>query len=122
VGRLAASLEEELTPGRESRYAPGSMATIRIRRSHRLPHAHVRHTAESLARRIEQRHAVVWRWDGDALVLRAPRGPASGASGRVMVGEGDVAIEIHLPLALFPFKGLVERRLAEKLDQILGAA
>jgi putative polyhydroxyalkanoate system protein len=98
------------------------MSTIRIRRAHGLPSAQVRRTAETLARRIEQRHAVRWRWDGDAIELSAPPGPASGARGRVTVGEGDVAIEIHLPLALFPLKGMVERRLTAKLDEILGAA
>lgn len=98
------------------------MSTIRIRRSHRLPSEHVRRTAENLARRIEVRHAVRWRWEGDAIELHAPPGPASGARGRVTVGDGDVAIEIHLPLALFPLKGMVERRLSAKLDEILGAA
>lgn len=98
------------------------MSTIRIRRSHALPSAQVRRTAETLARRIEQRHAVRWRWEGDAIELAAPPGPASGARGRVTVGDGDVAIEIHLPLALFPLKGMVERRIVAKLDEILGAA
>lgn len=98
------------------------MSTIRIRRSHGLPAEHLRRTAETLARRIEQRHAVRWRWEGDAIELHAPPGPASGARGRVTVGEGDVAIEIHLPLSLFPLKGMVERRLSAKLDELLGAA
>jgi putative polyhydroxyalkanoate system protein len=98
------------------------MATIRIRRSHRLPSEHVRRTAEAVARRIEQRHAVRWRWEGDAIELDAPPGPARGARGRVTVGDADVAIEIHLPLALFPLKGMVERRLSAKLDELLGAS
>lgn len=98
------------------------MSTIRIRRSHGLSATQVRRTAEALARRIEQRHDVRWRWEGDAIELQAPPGPVSGARGRVTVGEGDVAIEIHLPLSLFPLKGMVERRLTAKLDEILGAA
>jgi putative polyhydroxyalkanoate system protein len=98
------------------------MSTIRIRRPHVLPSEHLRRTAESLARRIEQRHAVRWRWDGDAIELHAPPGPARGARGRVTVGDGDVVIEIHLPLSLFPLKGLVERRIVAKLDELLGAA
>jgi putative polyhydroxyalkanoate system protein len=118
----ATSRAEDLPAGRRSRYCFGGMATIRIRRSHALPSDHVRRTAESLARRIEQRLAVRWRWDGDAIELHAPQGPASGARGRVTVGNGDVAIEIHLPLSLFPLKVLVERRIVAKLDELLGAA
>jgi putative polyhydroxyalkanoate system protein len=98
------------------------MSTIRIRRSHALSTDQVRRTAEAVARRIEQRHAVRWRWEGDAIELSAPPGPVSGARGRVTVGEGDVAIEIHLPLSLFPLKGMVERRVSAKLDELLGAA
>jgi putative polyhydroxyalkanoate system protein len=95
------------------------MATIHVRRSHRLPVEHLRRTAEALATRMERRHAVRWCWDGDSLELSAPPGPASGARGRVTVRDGDVAIEIHLSLALSPLKGMVERRLSAKLDEIL---
>lgn len=98
------------------------MATIRIRRSHRLSSHDARHRAEALARRFEARLAVRWQWQGDSMELVAPRGPASGTRGRVTLGAGDVAIEIHLPLALSPVKGMVERRLSAKLDELLGAA
>jgi putative polyhydroxyalkanoate system protein len=98
------------------------MSTIRIHRSHGLPSEQVRRTAEAVARRIEQRHSVRWRWEGDAIELQAPPGPVSGARGRVTVGEGDVAIEIHLPLSLTPLKGMVERRVSAKLDELLGVA
>lgn len=96
------------------------MPTIHIRRAHGLSSAEARSTAEGLARRIEQKHAVRWRWEGDAIELKAPPGPASGARGRVTVAEGAVAIEVHLPLALYALKGMVERRLLAKLDEILG--
>ena len=98
------------------------MSTIRIRRAHRLSQEHVRRTAEAVARRIEQRHAVRWQWSGDSIELVAPTGPASGARGRVTIGEGDVAIEIHLPLLLSPVRRMVEQRVSAKLDELLGAA
>ncbi len=97
------------------------MPTIRIQRPHRLSLGEVRGKAESIARRIEQRHAVRWTWQGDSIELTAPAGLASGARGRVTIGAGDVAVEIHLPLALYPARGMVERRITEKLDAILGA-
>ena len=92
------------------------MATIRIHREHQQTLSALRGTAEAIARRIEARHAVRWQWEGDSMELTA----AIGARGRVTIGAGDVAIEIHLPLALSPARGMVERRVAAKLDAILG--
>jgi putative polyhydroxyalkanoate system protein len=96
------------------------MSTISIQRRHVLPHDQVRRSAEQLARRIEQRLAVQWSWEGDCLTLTAPPGPARGARGKVHVRERDVHIEIHLPFALRPVKSLVESKLHSKLDDILG--
>jgi putative polyhydroxyalkanoate system protein len=98
------------------------MSMISIRRPHRLSPEDVRCTAEAVAQRIERRHAVRWAWRGDALELIAPPGIAGGARGRVTIGDSDVAIEIHLPLALSPMRRMVERRLSAKLDELLGAA
>jgi putative polyhydroxyalkanoate system protein len=110
-----------LASGDAKRYHP-SVPVIRIWRSHRLSDDHVRRTAETIARRIEQRHPVRWRWDGDSLELHAPEGPARGTRGRVTIDGALLAIELHLPLALSPLKGLVEGRLSAKLDEILGPA
>src|SRR6185312_12001296 len=112
---------KELASGRPRGYHP-RMPVIRIRRSHRLSDDHARRTAETIARRIEQRHPVRWRWEGDSLELHAPEGPARGAHGRVTFDTGLLAIELHLPLVLSPLKGMVEGRLSAKLDEILGPA
>ncbi len=98
------------------------MSIIRIHRAHRLSRDHARRTAEAVARRLEQRHPMSWSWQGDSLELTAPSGPARGARGRVTIADADLAIELHLPLALSPLRGLVERRLSAKLDELLGAA
>ena len=82
----------------------------------------MRRTAEAIARRIEARHAVRWRWQGDAMELVAPAGIASGARGRLTVGDGDVTIEVHLPLALSPLRGMIERQLVARLDRVLADA
>ena len=99
------------------------MATIQIRRPHRLPLAEVRQRAEHLARRIEQRLSVVWRWETDDLLqLTAPPGPASGARGQVRLTPGQVDIEVDLPFALRPARRLLEGKLNDKLDALLGPA
>ena len=97
------------------------MSTIRILRAHRRTLCAMRTTVEDIARGIEQRHAVRWRWQGDSMELVAPPGIAAGARGRVTIGDADVAIEIKLPLALAAARGMVERRLTAKLHVILGA-
>lgn len=98
------------------------MASIRILRTHQLPHEEARARAEYLARRIERRLAVSWRWEGEHMRLSAPPGPASGIRGVVRLTPGEVHIEIDLPLALRPMKGLLEGKLHDKLDTLLGAA
>lgn len=98
------------------------MATILIRRPHRLAYDEVRARAEHLARRIEQRFSVLWRWEGEHLTLTAPPGPARGARGVVKLSPGQVDIEIDLPLALRPVRSLVEIKLNDKLDAMLGPA
>jgi putative polyhydroxyalkanoate system protein len=99
------------------------MATIHIRRAHRLSLAEARTTAEHIARRVAQRHSVTWRWDGDdAIELVAPPGMANGARGRVTLDDQEVAIEVTLPFALRPAKRFVETQLRSKLDAVLGVA
>jgi putative polyhydroxyalkanoate system protein len=98
------------------------MASIRILRSHRLPLDVARARAEELARRIEHRLAVSWRWEGERMRLSAPPGPASGARGVVHVTPEQVQIEIDLPLVLRPMKSVLEGKLHDKLDRLLGAA
>ena len=95
------------------------MSTIRLKQSHRQPTSELRARAENVARRIAERHAVSWRWDGDALELVAPSGMASGTRGRVTIGEADVAIEVELPLLLRPMRRLVERQLVARVSALL---
>ena len=47
------------------------MATIRIHRAHQQTLSDLRGTAEAIARRIQARHAVSWRWQGDSMELTA---------------------------------------------------
>jgi putative polyhydroxyalkanoate system protein len=95
------------------------MATILIRRPHKLAYNDLRSRAEAVARRIALRHNVSWRWEGDSMKLSAPAGLAKGTTGTVRVGQQDVHIEIELPLALRPVRGVVEGRLKERIDALL---
>lgn len=95
------------------------MATIDVRRPHALPKDEARKRAEDLARSMQQRFELDWRWEGDRILFEAPRGAAKGTRGTVDVGDREVRVQIDLPLLLRMLKGTVESRVNEKLNQVL---
>jgi putative polyhydroxyalkanoate system protein len=95
------------------------MATIDVRRTHALPKEEARKRAEALAKSMQQRFDLDWRWEGDRIVFDAPRGAARGTRGSVDVGDGDVRVQIDLPFLLRMLKGTVESKVNEKLNQLL---
>jgi putative polyhydroxyalkanoate system protein len=95
------------------------MATIDVRRSHALPKDEAKKRAEDLAKSMQQRFDLDWRWEGDRIVFDAPRGAAKGTRGSVDVGDKDVRVQIDLPFLLRMLKGTVESKVSEKLSQLL---
>jgi putative polyhydroxyalkanoate system protein len=95
------------------------MATIEVRRSHNLSIEDARKRAEELARSLEDKLGLKWKWEGDRLVFSAPSGAAKGTQGSVEVGKSDVSVKIDLPFMLRMVKGKVEAKVAEKLDKLL---
>ena len=66
------------------------MAQIDIHRPHGMSEDAARRRAEDLARRLEQRRGVRWRWEGDELRLDAPSGHLANASWYRVKGKIDV--------------------------------
>jgi putative polyhydroxyalkanoate system protein len=97
-----------------------TMATIDIRRSHHLSKEAAREKAEDLARSMQERLGIEWRWDGDRIKFDAPSGAAKGATGQVEVGADEVRVQIDLPFLMRPMKGMVESKVREKLEKALG--
>src|SRR5258708_37305685 len=97
----------------------GTMATIDIRRAHSLPKEDAKKKAEELAKSMEAKFNLEWRWKGDAIVFDAPRGVAKGTKGEVSVSDSEVRVQIDLPFMLQMLKGTVETRVNEKLREIL---
>jgi putative polyhydroxyalkanoate system protein len=95
------------------------MATIDVRRSHALPKVEAKKRAEELAKSMQGRFDLDWRWEGDRIVFDAPRGAAKGTKGSVDVGDTDVRVQIDLPLMLRVMKGTIESKVSEKLKQLL---
>jgi putative polyhydroxyalkanoate system protein len=98
------------------------MATIDIRRSHTLDREEARSRAEALAKGMEEKLGIRWSWDGDRIRFDVPSGAAKGASGTVAVNPADVRVEVDLPLLLRAMKGMVESKINQKLDTLLGKA
>ena len=94
------------------------MASIDMGRQHSLDLPTARRKVEDIARDLEGKIGLQWRWDGDDRVrFDVPRGPAKGVKGSLSVSATNVRIEIDLPLLVKPMKGLIASRVQEKLDQ-----
>lgn len=98
------------------------MATIDIRRQHTLSKEDAKKRAEELARGMEQKLGIRWKWAGDNIEFDAPSGTAKGATGKVSVDGAAVRVEIDLPFLLRPMKGMVESKVVEKLESLLSKA
>jgi putative polyhydroxyalkanoate system protein len=95
------------------------MATIDITRAHSLTKEDAKKRAEELAKGMEEKLSIVWRWDGDTIRFDAPRGAAKGTKGEVSVTDKDVRVAIDLPFMLKVMKGTIESKVNEKLNQVL---
>jgi putative polyhydroxyalkanoate system protein len=95
------------------------MATIDVNRKHSLPKDEAKKRAEDLAKSMQQKLDLEWRWDGDRIVFEAPRGAAKGTKGSVDVTESNVRVQIDLPFMMRVLKGTVEAKVNEKLAQLL---
>jgi putative polyhydroxyalkanoate system protein len=95
------------------------MATIDIRRSHALSTDVAKQRAEELARSMEAKLGIEWKWDGDRIRFSAKSGAAKGANGTVSVDGSSVRVEIDLPFLLRAIKGKVEEKVNEKLVEVL---
>jgi putative polyhydroxyalkanoate system protein len=95
------------------------MATIDIRRTHTLAKDEAKKRAEELAKGMQAKLGLQWRWEGDHIRFEAPGGPARGTTGTVEVTDSSVRVQIDLPFLLRVLKGKVESKVNEKLDEIL---
>ncbi len=94
------------------------MATIDITRAHTLPIDDAKKKAEEIAKSMESRFSISWKWDGDTIRFDAPSGAAKGTKGELRVSAKDVQIAIDLPFLLRVMKGTIEDKVKEKLDTL----
>lgn len=95
------------------------MATIDITRNHSLPIDDAKSKAEELAKGMEQKFGIQWKWEGNTIRFDAPGGAAKGTKGEVAVSEKNVRVAIDLPFMLRVMKGTIEEKVNEKLSTLL---
>jgi putative polyhydroxyalkanoate system protein len=95
------------------------MSTIDITRAHTLPKEEAKRRAEDLAKSLQAKFNLTWRWEADAIRFDAPSGAAKGTKGEVSVSDKDVRVQIDLPFLLRMLKGTIESKVHEKLAQLL---
>ena len=95
------------------------MATIDITKSHALSIDDAKKKAEELAKGMEQKFGITWKWDGNTIRFDAPSGAAKGTKGVVSVNDSNVRVAIDLPFMLRVMKGTIEEKVNEKLKALL---
>ncbi|MBK8216459.1 MAG: polyhydroxyalkanoic acid system family protein [Myxococcales bacterium] len=93
------------------------MATIDITQSHRLTLDDAKAKAEELAKSMETKFGLSWKWAGNTINFEAPSGAAKGTKGEVAVTDKDVRVAIDLPFMLKMMKGTIEEKIKERLAQ-----
>ncbi len=94
------------------------MATIDIQRSHSLALDTAKTRAEKLAKDLESRLGITWRWEGEDIKFSATSGVAKGVTGKVSVSTTQVRVEIDLPLLMRAMKGTLTGKVEKKLDDL----
>ena len=95
------------------------MATIDITRAHSLPLDDAKKKAEELAKSMQDRLGIQWKWDGNSIRFEAPSGAAKGTKGELAVSDKSVRVAIDLPFMLRVMKGTIEEKVNEKLSALL---
>lgn len=92
------------------------MATIKVKRQHRLEPDKARATVENLAKRLQKELDAEYHWEGSKLVFSR-----SGASGHVDISDDEVQVEVKLAMLLGPLKGRIQKTIEDEIDQHLTA-
>jgi putative polyhydroxyalkanoate system protein len=94
------------------------MATIDISKGHTLSLDDAKKRAEDLARGMESKLGLSWKWEGDTIHFNAPSGAAKGTTGTVAVTSNEVKVAVDLPFMLRVMKGTIEDKIKEKLSSL----
>jgi len=87
-----------------------------------VPSPEARRRAEEFARRMAERFALDWEWEGDTLRFTASSGAARGVRGHLAIGGDSVQVRLDVPLLLRPLRGTLEAKASALLNDTFGQA
>jgi putative polyhydroxyalkanoate system protein len=90
------------------------MASIRIVKTHHLNHKKAREVAEAVARDLEKKYNLAYKWDGDNIVFGR-----SGVSGRLHVAKERFELRAELGFLLAMFKPAIEHEIHSEFDRLV---
>jgi putative polyhydroxyalkanoate system protein len=93
------------------------LASITIKRRHRLGHKEAKKAAEKIARDLKARFNLEYAWEGDHIAFERP-----GLSGTLHVGKSEIALEAQLSFLLSALKGPIEQAIHRELDALVKKA
>ena len=96
------------------------MATIDIKRPHSLDKEVAKTRAEDLAKKMQEKFGLAYKWEGDKIKFDAPSGLAKGTTGTIEISSSEVKVAIDLPFLLRAMKGKIEDKINENLTKITG--
>ena len=93
------------------------MATIDVQSPHSKTMEEMRERAETLARKMQDKFGIQWKWEGDVIQFDTPSGAAKGTKGQVVVSPNQVRVQIDLPFLLRALKGKISERVEVYVKQ-----
>jgi putative polyhydroxyalkanoate system protein len=88
------------------------MASIDIRRPHRLSQTEAHAVIDQVAARMREKFEVKTQWQNGALAFERP-----GINGKIAVGQDEIHVSAQLGLLFSPLKGMIEQEIRRKLDE-----
>ena len=94
------------------------MSTINVTRKHNLSKEAMAEKLEALEKNPSSAH-VTWKREGNKILLVGKSALVKGSTGEVVLGPNSIEITLVLSGMASFFKGMVEEKLNEQLDELL---
>jgi putative polyhydroxyalkanoate system protein len=89
------------------------MASIDIRRPHRLSPSDAHAVIDKVAARMREKFEVKTQWQNNGtLAFERP-----GINGKIAIGRDEIHVSAQLGMLFSPLKGMIEQEIRRKLDE-----
>ena len=92
--------------------ARNAMATVDIRRPHKMSLKAAKTAVERVAKGIAKEYGIAHEWNGNQLEFNR-----SGVKGHIAVAKDEVHVHVELGFLMGAMKSLIEREITKQLDQ-----